>query len=88
MQSKILHYMRQMAVITPYAQFLFRFVSEASEYVIYSFFFNLHLSLFIVVALSFTQQNSGSQAVPQGQPNQTLDEYFVIFQNLFLFFLQ
>lgn len=32
MQSKILHYMRQMAVITPYAQFLFRFVSDAPEY--------------------------------------------------------
>ncbi|CAO2832917.1 unnamed protein product [Amaranthus hypochondriacus] len=30
-RSKILHYMRQMAVITPYAQFLFRFVSEASD---------------------------------------------------------
>lgn len=32
MQSKILHYMRQMAVITPYAQFLFRFISDAPEY--------------------------------------------------------
>ncbi|GAA0150681.1 ribosomal protein [Lithospermum erythrorhizon] len=30
-RSKILHYMRQMAVITPYAQFLFRFISEAQE---------------------------------------------------------
>ncbi|KMT14432.1 hypothetical protein BVRB_4g072100 [Beta vulgaris subsp. vulgaris] len=30
-RSKILHYMRQMAVITPYAQFLFKFVSETSE---------------------------------------------------------
>lgn len=30
-RSKILHYMRQMAVITPYAQFLFRFVSNASD---------------------------------------------------------
>ncbi|CAN0902052.1 DNA topoisomerase 6 subunit B [Linum grandiflorum] len=30
-RSKILHYMRQMAVITPYAQFLFRFISEASD---------------------------------------------------------
>ncbi|CAK9146779.1 unnamed protein product [Ilex paraguariensis] len=30
-RSKILHYMRQMAVITPYAQFLFRFVSDASD---------------------------------------------------------
>lgn len=30
-QSKILHYMRQMAVITPYAQFLFKFVSDAAE---------------------------------------------------------
>ncbi|XP_058203016.1 DNA topoisomerase 6 subunit B isoform X2 [Rhododendron vialii] len=29
--SKILHYMRQMAVITPYAQFLFKFVSDASD---------------------------------------------------------
>ncbi|WZY94768.1 hypothetical protein YC2023_067097 [Brassica napus] len=29
--SKILHYMRQMAVITPYAQFLFRFISETPE---------------------------------------------------------
>lgn len=32
LQSKILHYMRQMAVITPYAQFLFKFVSDAPEY--------------------------------------------------------
>lgn len=32
MQSKILHYMRQMAVITPYSQFLFKFVSDSSEY--------------------------------------------------------
>jgi DNA topoisomerase VI subunit B len=31
MQSKILHYMRQMAVITPYAQFLFKFLSDAAE---------------------------------------------------------
>ncbi|KAH7543593.1 hypothetical protein FEM48_Zijuj02G0200300 [Ziziphus jujuba var. spinosa] len=31
LQSKILHYMRQMAVITPYAQFLFKFVSDASD---------------------------------------------------------
>lgn len=31
-QSKILHYMRQMAVITPYAQFLFKFLSETPEY--------------------------------------------------------
>ncbi|CAI0412761.1 unnamed protein product [Linum tenue] len=30
-RSKILHYMRQMAVITPYAQFLFRFISETSD---------------------------------------------------------
>ncbi|KAG9156216.1 hypothetical protein Leryth_021623 [Lithospermum erythrorhizon] len=30
-RSKILHYMRQMAVITPYAQFLFRFISEAQD---------------------------------------------------------
>ncbi|KAH9618145.1 hypothetical protein KSS87_008498 [Heliosperma pusillum] len=30
-RSKILHYMRQMAVITPYAQFLFKFVSETAE---------------------------------------------------------
>ncbi|GMH10304.1 hypothetical protein Nepgr_012145 [Nepenthes gracilis] len=30
-RSKILHYMRQMAVITPYAQFLFKFVSESSD---------------------------------------------------------
>nr|XP_025610366.1 DNA topoisomerase 6 subunit B isoform X1 [Arachis hypogaea] len=30
-RSKILHYMRQMAVITPYAQFLFKFVSDAPE---------------------------------------------------------
>ncbi|GKE93289.1 topoisomerase VI, partial [Tanacetum coccineum] len=29
--SKIFHYMRQMAVITPYAQFMFRFVSETLE---------------------------------------------------------
>lgn len=28
-----MHYMRQMAVITPYAQFLFKFVSDAPEYV-------------------------------------------------------
>lgn len=34
MQSKILHYMRQMAVITPYAQFLFKFVSDTPEYVL------------------------------------------------------
>ncbi|XP_043691416.1 DNA topoisomerase 6 subunit B isoform X2 [Telopea speciosissima] len=30
-RSKILHYMRQMAVITPYAQFLFKFVSDAAD---------------------------------------------------------
>ncbi|GJM99710.1 hypothetical protein PR202_ga16837 [Eleusine coracana subsp. coracana] len=30
-RSKILHYMRQMAVITPYAQFLFRFLSDAAD---------------------------------------------------------
>ncbi|PON51672.1 DNA topoisomerase VI, subunit B [Trema orientale] len=30
-RSKILHYMRQMAVITPYAQFLFKFVSDSSD---------------------------------------------------------
>ncbi|KAJ4969616.1 hypothetical protein NE237_002715 [Protea cynaroides] len=30
-RSKILHYLRQMAVITPYAQFLFKFVSDASD---------------------------------------------------------
>ncbi|OMP04162.1 hypothetical protein COLO4_09893 [Corchorus olitorius] len=29
--SKILHYMRQMAVITPYAQFLFKFVSDSPD---------------------------------------------------------
>ena len=40
-QSKILHYMRQMAVITPYAQFLFKFVSDSSEYA-------LSLTLFLV----------------------------------------
>lgn len=31
LQSKILHYMRQMAVITPYAEFIFKFVSDTSE---------------------------------------------------------
>ncbi|KAK9941287.1 hypothetical protein M0R45_017898 [Rubus argutus] len=30
-RSKILHYMRQMAVITPYAEFLFKFVSDVSD---------------------------------------------------------
>ncbi|XP_027077675.1 DNA topoisomerase 6 subunit B isoform X3 [Coffea arabica] len=30
-RSKILHYMRQMAVITPYAEFLFRFLSDAPD---------------------------------------------------------
>ncbi|KAI7746231.1 hypothetical protein M8C21_017696, partial [Ambrosia artemisiifolia] len=30
-RSKILHYMRQMAVITPYAQFMFRFVSDTPD---------------------------------------------------------
>ncbi|KAL5565322.1 hypothetical protein UlMin_028486 [Ulmus minor] len=30
-RSKILHYMRQMAVITPYAQFLFKFVSDVPD---------------------------------------------------------
>lgn len=30
-RSKILHYMRQMAVITPYAQFLFKFLSETPD---------------------------------------------------------
>lgn len=35
-QSKILHYMRQMAVITPYAQFLFKFVSDVAEYALIS----------------------------------------------------
>ncbi|KAG5629963.1 hypothetical protein H5410_001680 [Solanum commersonii] len=34
-RSKILHYMRQMAVITPYAQFLFQFVSDSPEYFLY-----------------------------------------------------
>lgn len=34
MQSKILHYMRQMAVITPYAQFVFSFISDMQEWVI------------------------------------------------------
>lgn len=39
LQSKILHYMRQMAVITPYAQFLFQFVSDSLEYVFYLYCF-------------------------------------------------
>ena len=56
MQSKILHYMRQMAVITPYAQFLFRFVSEASEYVICSYFFSLHLSLYCCGSVNYTTE--------------------------------
>ncbi|KAM6598082.1 DNA topoisomerase 6 subunit B [Cannabis sativa] len=30
-RSKILHYMRQMAVITPYAQFLFKFVTDSTD---------------------------------------------------------
>ncbi|KAI3449912.1 hypothetical protein Pfo_006577 [Paulownia fortunei] len=30
-RSKILHYMRQMAVITPYSQFLFKFLSESPD---------------------------------------------------------
>lgn len=30
-RSKILHYMRQMAVITPYAQFLFKFISDLQD---------------------------------------------------------
>ncbi|KAL4325184.1 hypothetical protein GQ457_11G018740 [Hibiscus cannabinus] len=30
-RSKILHYMRQMAVITPYSQFLFKFVSDTPD---------------------------------------------------------
>lgn len=30
-RSKILHYMRQMAVITPYAEFLFKFLSEVPD---------------------------------------------------------
>ncbi|KAK6925689.1 DNA topoisomerase VI, subunit B, transducer [Dillenia turbinata] len=30
-RSKILHYMRQIAVITPYAQFLFKFVSDTAD---------------------------------------------------------
>lgn len=30
-RSKILHYMRQMAVITPYAQFLFKFLSDSPD---------------------------------------------------------
>ncbi|KAJ4724172.1 DNA topoisomerase 6 subunit B [Melia azedarach] len=30
-RSKILHYMRQMAVITPYAQFLFKFISDTAD---------------------------------------------------------
>ncbi|PKI60225.1 hypothetical protein CRG98_019413 [Punica granatum] len=30
-RAKILHYMRQMAVITPYAQLLFKFISDASD---------------------------------------------------------
>lgn len=31
LQSKILHYTRQMAVITPYAEFLFKFLSDTPE---------------------------------------------------------
>ncbi|WOL13665.1 DNA topoisomerase 6 subunit B isoform X1 [Canna indica] len=30
-RSKIIHYMRQMAVITPYAQFLFKFISDLAD---------------------------------------------------------
>lgn len=30
-RSKILHYMRQMAVITPYSQFLFKFISDTAD---------------------------------------------------------
>ncbi|XP_021728920.1 DNA topoisomerase 6 subunit B-like isoform X1 [Chenopodium quinoa] len=30
-RSKILHYMRQMAVITPYAQFVFKYISETPD---------------------------------------------------------
>ncbi|XP_042396148.1 DNA topoisomerase 6 subunit B-like isoform X1 [Zingiber officinale] len=30
-RSKIIHYMRQMAVITPYAQFLFKFITDLSD---------------------------------------------------------
>ncbi|XP_062017838.1 DNA topoisomerase 6 subunit B isoform X1 [Rosa rugosa] len=30
-RSKILHYMRQMAVITPYAEFIFKYVSDVSD---------------------------------------------------------
>ena len=61
MQSKILHYMRQMAVITPYAQFLFKFISDAPEYV--SLFLsvcrtitnlhNLHVSVLLLTFFFF-----------------------------------
>lgn len=67
MQSKILHYMRQMAVITPYAQFLFKFVSETSEYVISFCSCVLHLSCHIVTDL--IQQRTPFR---QRQPHSTL----------------
>lgn len=46
LQSKILHYMRQMAVITPYAQFLFKFLSESPEYLLFLPTFSLKSVLF------------------------------------------
>lgn len=54
LQSKILHYMRQMAVITPYAQFLFKFLSESPEYLFSLPFTSLlkpHISLIDIVLI-------------------------------------
>lgn len=50
-QSKILHYMRQMAVITPYAQFLFKFISDTPEYVSLSLSLALCPSCFYLKAI-------------------------------------
>lgn len=51
--------MRQMAVITPYAQFLFRFISETPEY-------DLYLSVFLLlyhIALSVYVQHYSSYSI-------------------------
>lgn len=62
LQSKILHYMRQMAVITPYAQFLFRFISDASEYSL-SLSQNTHVLFYISTDFPFFSQICWSKNV-------------------------
>lgn len=51
LQSKILHYMRQMAVITPYAQFAFRFSSDSPEYSLLFYLTYIPLSFVILCVI-------------------------------------